>query len=63
MMDDIEERLKEEKLCEILKMLKEEDAVRKEKIEKIKELIEKGQYNVKPEELAEKILKFLKEKR
>lgn len=62
MMDNIEERLKEESLYEMLKMLEKETELRKEKIEKIKELIQKGEYNVPVEEVVEKLLKFLKER-
>lgn len=43
--------------------LKEEKKLRKEKIKKIKEMIEKGEYEVPIEEVVEKILKFLKENR
>lgn len=62
MMDNIENNSNEELLYEILKMLEKETELRKEKIEKIKELIQKGEYNVPVEEVVEKLLKFLKEK-
>ncbi len=39
---------------------KEEDQLRRERIKKIKELIERGEYYVSPEEIAEKMLKFFK---
>jgi len=42
---------------------KEEQQLRRAKIRRIKELIEKGEYNVSPEEVAEKMLKFLKKRR
>ncbi|WP_457640153.1 flagellar biosynthesis anti-sigma factor FlgM [Persephonella sp.] len=62
----IEERLSgldEKELKKIKKYLEEEKALRRERIEKLKELIEKGEYNVPPEKVAEKILQFLKKNR
>ncbi|WP_036737465.1 flagellar biosynthesis anti-sigma factor FlgM [Persephonella sp. IF05-L8] len=62
----IEEKLghlKEEDIKKIEKYLSEEKKLRRQKIEKIKEMIEKGQYNVPPEKVAEKILEYLKKNR
>ena len=62
----IEEKLgnlKEEDIQKIEKYLSEEKKLRRQKIEKIKEMIEKGQYNVPPEKVAEKILEYLKKNR
>ncbi len=42
---------------------KEENQLRRAKIQKLKELIEKGEYNVSPEEVAEKMLRFFKKNR
>jgi len=36
---------------------------RREKIRKLKELIEKGEYDIPPEKVAEKILEFIKKNR
>ncbi|WP_297453241.1 flagellar biosynthesis anti-sigma factor FlgM [Persephonella sp.] len=61
----IEEKLgnlKEEDIQKIEKYLSEEKKLRRQKIERIKEMIEKGQYNVPPEKVAEKILEYLKKK-
>ncbi len=42
---------------------KEEQVLRKAKIKKLKELIERGEYNISPEEIAEKMLEFFKRKK
>ncbi len=42
---------------------KEEQILRKAKIRKLKELIERGEYNISPEEVAEKMLEFFKKKK
>lgn len=62
-MEDIKEKFRNAKLEDILKFFEEEYSLRKEKIEKIKEMIEKGRYEVSVEEVVDKILKFLKESR
>lgn len=59
----IEEKLSnlsEEEYKKIEKYLKEEKQLHRKKIEKIKELIEKGEYDIPPEKVAEKILEYLK---
>ena len=55
--------LSEKELQKIEKYLTEEKNLRRQKIEKIKELIERGEYNVPPEKVAEKILEYLKKNR
>lgn len=62
-MEDIKEKFKNAKQEDILKFLEEEYSLRKEKIEKIKKMIEEGRYEVSVEEVVDKILKFLKESR
>jgi len=42
---------------------KEENPLRRAKIQKLKELIEKGEYKVSPEDIAEKMLEFFKKNR
>jgi len=54
--------LDEKELKKLKKYLQEEKVSRREKIRRLKELIEKGEYNVPPEKVAEKILEFLKRK-
>lgn len=61
-MDNTEDKFSKELLYKILNILEKETELRQEKIEKIKELIKKGEYNVPVEEVVEKLLKFLKEK-
>lgn len=39
---------------------KEEQVLRRAKIRKLKELIERGEYKVSPEEIAEKMLEFFR---
>lgn len=63
MMEDIEQKIRNAKLEELLKLLKKEYELREDRVEKIKEMIEKGEYEVPIEEVVEKILKFLKENR
>ncbi|WP_036767819.1 flagellar biosynthesis anti-sigma factor FlgM [Persephonella sp. KM09-Lau-8] len=55
--------LSEKELQKIEKYLTEEKNLRRQKIEKIKELIERGEYNVPPEKVAEKLLEYLKKNR
>jgi len=55
--------LDEKELEKLKKYLEEEKVLRREKIEKLKELIDRGEYNVPPEKVAEKILEFLKKNR
>ncbi|MEJ5172930.1 MAG: flagellar biosynthesis anti-sigma factor FlgM [Hydrogenothermaceae bacterium] len=61
-MDDIYDKLRNKSLEDILKILQEEYNLRQEKLEKIKEMIEKGEYNVSVEEVVDKLLKILKER-
>ncbi|MCX7759823.1 MAG: flagellar biosynthesis anti-sigma factor FlgM [Hydrogenothermaceae bacterium] len=61
-MDDIYDKLRNKSLEDILKILQEEYNLRQEKLEKIKEMIEKGEYNIPVEDVVEKILKILKER-
>ncbi len=42
---------------------KEEQILRKAKIRKLKELIERGEYSISPEEVAEKMLEFFRKKK
>jgi len=55
--------LDEKELEKLKKYLEEEKVLRREKIERLKELIDRGEYNVPPEKVAEKILEFLKKNR
>ncbi|MEZ0323142.1 MAG: flagellar biosynthesis anti-sigma factor FlgM [Hydrogenothermaceae bacterium] len=61
-MDDIYDKLRNKNLEEILKILQKEYNLRQDKLEKIKEMIEKGEYNVPVEEVVDKMLKILKER-
>lgn len=61
-MDDTNDDLKNRNLDEIMKLLKEEYGLKREKLDEIKNMIERGEYDIPIEELVEKILKFLKEK-
>ena len=56
-------KLDENDLEKLEQFLLEEKLVRRERIKKLKELIEKGEYNVPPEKVAEKILEFIKKNR
>ncbi|WP_456401454.1 flagellar biosynthesis anti-sigma factor FlgM [Persephonella sp.] len=56
----LEEKLSEEDLEKLEAYLTEEKLLRMEKIRKIKELIEKGEYDIPAEEVAEKIIEFFK---
>ncbi len=42
------------------KQEEEEQTLRRAKIQKIKELIQRGEYQISPEEIAEKMLEFFK---
>ncbi len=62
----LEEKLKglsEEEIEKVEQYLLEEKELRREKIRKLKELIEKGEYDIPPEKVAEKILEFIKKNR
>ena len=62
----LEEKLKglsEEEIEKVEQYLWEEKELRREKIRKLKELIEKGEYEIPPEKVAEKILEFIKKNR
>ncbi|WP_457621234.1 flagellar biosynthesis anti-sigma factor FlgM [Persephonella sp.] len=56
----LEQTLSEEDLEKLEAYLTEEKLLRMEKIRKIKELIEKGEYDIPAEEVAEKIIEFFK---
>ncbi len=43
--------------------IKEDSRLRRAKVERIKKLIERGEYNISPEEIAEKMLEFFKKHR
>ncbi len=57
------QNLSEEDLEKLEQYLQEEKRLRREKIEKLKQLIERGEYDISPEEVAEKILEFIKKNR
>ncbi|SNZ09457.1 anti-sigma-28 factor, FlgM family [Persephonella hydrogeniphila] len=62
----LEEKLKglsEEDIEKLEQYLAEEKELRREKIRQLKELIEKGEYEIPPEKVAEKILEFIKKNR
>jgi flagellar biosynthesis anti-sigma factor FlgM len=62
----LEEKLKglsEEDIEKLEQYLAEEKELRREKIRQLKELIEKGEYDIPPEKVAEKILEFIKKNR
>ncbi len=53
--------LPEEDIKKIEKVLRQKHLEKQEKIRRIKELIERGEYNVSAEEVAEKMLEYFKE--
>ncbi len=54
--------LPEEDIKKIEKVLRQKHLEKQEKIRRIKELIEKGEYNVSPDEVAKKMLEYFKER-
>jgi len=56
----LEQKLSEEDLEKLEAYLTEEKLLRMEKIRKIKELIERGEYDIPADEVAEKIIEFFK---
>ncbi|WP_457641567.1 flagellar biosynthesis anti-sigma factor FlgM [Persephonella sp.] len=56
----LEEKLSDKDLEKLEAYLTEEKLLRIEKIQKLKELIERGEYEVPAEEVAEKIIEFFK---
>jgi len=56
----LEQKLSEEDLEKLEAYLTEEKLLRMEKIKKIKELIERGEYDIPADEVAEKIIEFFK---
>ncbi len=59
----LEEEKNREEEGESEKNSKEDSQLRRAKIQRIKEMIERGEYYVSPEEIAEKILEFFKKKK
>ncbi|MBK3333181.1 flagellar biosynthesis anti-sigma factor FlgM [Persephonella atlantica] len=57
------QNLSDEELEKLEQYLQEEKRLRREKIEKLKQLIERGEYDIPPEKVAEKILEFIKKNR
>ena len=57
------QNLSEEELEKLEQYLQEEKRLRRKKIEKLKQLIERGEYDIPPEKVAEKILEFIKKNR
>lgn len=58
----MDKKFDDTELFEILKTSGEECNLDKEKLNRLKELIEAGEYNVPIEEVVAKMLKYLKEK-
>lgn len=54
----LNKKLSKEEIDRLEEILLEESMQKREKIEVIKKLIEEKKYNVDPEEVAEKMLKF-----
>ncbi|MCX7738832.1 MAG: flagellar biosynthesis anti-sigma factor FlgM [Hydrogenothermaceae bacterium] len=58
----MEKKFDNTEISETLKKLEEECNLDKERLNRLKELIEAGEYNVSIEEVVAKMLKYLKEK-
>lgn len=54
----LKEKLSDEDIEKLEKILLEENMQKKEKIEILKRLIKENKYNIDPEKVAEKILRF-----